>query len=358
MQARFSRLSRGDDTLQLHSYRKYLARRMGPLIHALMLVATLVYLAAVLASSLLQQPMLPPWQRALLALPLALVAYTTRSVRVPRLLSTLTLLFVVLLEIGINLNTAGNPHRSTMVLPGLLLPVVSSVIWLGRWDFIAGMFVCALGPLPLLLIGNSDSVQMIQYLVYMAVAIVLAAVLRAFMARTLFEQFRLEQRLREQANTDGLTGLLLRNRFLQLSRLALADLRHRKLTACVLYLDADHFKPLNDDFGHAAGDAVLVAMAGTMRSRIRPGDLIGRIGGEEFAMLLPGLDLAQATERAEQLRLAIHRIQRPDGRMSVSIGVVECQPDVEAIETLLIRADRAMRQAKRAGRDRVASTAD
>ncbi|WP_426690458.1 GGDEF domain-containing protein [Rhodanobacter ginsengiterrae] len=358
MQPLFNPPRHSDDTVQQHDYRKYLALRMGPMIHALMLVATLVYLVAVVAASLLQEPQLPGWLRATPLLPLALVALSTRCVREPRLLSVLTLLFVVLLEIGINLNSAGNPHRQTMVLPGLLLPVVSSVIWLGRWDFLAGMIVCALGPLPMLLIGNSDSVQMVQYLVYMAVAIVLAAVLRAFMARTLFEQFRLERRLREQANTDGLTGLLLRNRFLQLSRLALADIQHRQIPAAVLYLDADHFKPLNDDFGHAAGDAALVALAGTMRRQMRPGDLIGRIGGEEFAMLLPGLDLAQATQRAEQLRLAIHAIQRPDGRMSVSIGVVECRPHDEAIETLLVRADRAMRQAKRAGRDRVASAVD
>jgi diguanylate cyclase (GGDEF)-like protein len=351
-------LPRHDDSLQQRDYRRYLAQRMGPMIHALMLVATLVYLVAVLASSVLQRPLLSVWLRALPLLPLALVTLSTRQARRPHLLSALTLLFVVLLEVSINLNTFGNPHRQTMVLPGLLLPVVSSVIWLGRWDFVAGMIVCALGPLPMLLLGNSDDVQVVQYLIYMAVAIVLAAVLRAFMARTLFEQFRLERRLREQANTDGLTGLLLRNRFLQLSRLALADIRHRGLPACVLYLDADHFKPLNDDFGHAAGDAALIAMAGTMRRQMRPDDLIGRIGGEEFAMLMPGLDLAQATQRAEQLRLAIHAIQRPDGRMSVSIGVVECRPDDEAIETLLIRADRAMRQAKRAGRDRVASTVD
>jgi len=358
MQPLLNPFSHSTDISQQHDYRKYLALQMGPMIHALMLVATLVYLLAVLASTALRQPMLSPWWRAIPLVPLLLVALWTRGVSTPGLLSVLTLMFVTLLEVGINLNTAGNPHQPSMVLPGLLLPVVSSVIWLGRWDFIAGMIVCALGPLPMLLSGNNDDGQIVQYLIYMAVAIVLATVLRAFMARTLFEQFRLERRLREQANTDGLTGLLLRNRFLQLARLALADIRHRGMPACVLYMDADHFKPLNDDFGHAAGDAALVAMAGTMRRQMRQDDLIGRIGGEEFAMLLPGMDLAQATQRAEQLRLAIHAIQRPDGQMSVSIGVVECKPTDEAIETLLVRADRAMRQAKRAGRDRVASVVD
>lgn len=349
---------RNDDAGSQRDYRKYLARRMGPMIHALMLVATLVYLIAVLGSSLLQAPPLPWWLRATPLLPLLLVALSTRRVRAPEPLTMLTLLFVLLLELGINLNNAGYPHRQTMVLPGLLLPVVSSVIWL-RWrDFLAGMLVCALGPMPMLLIGNSDRLQVIQYVVYMAVAIVLAAVLRAFMTRTLYEQFRLERRLREQANTDGLTGLLLRNRFLQLSRLALADIRYRNVPACVLYLDADHFKPLNDAHGHAAGDAVLVALADVMRTQMRQGDLIGRIGGEEFAMLLPGLALPQAMQRAEQLRLAIHAVPRPDGCMSASIGVAECRPGDDSVETLLIRADHAMQQAKSAGRDRVLSAAD
>ena len=107
-------LPRHDDSLQQRDYRRYLAQRMGPMIHALMLVATLVYLVAVLASSVLQRPLLSVWLRALPLLPLALVTLSTRQARRPHLLSALTLLFVVLLEVSINLNTFGNPHRQTM----------------------------------------------------------------------------------------------------------------------------------------------------------------------------------------------------------------------------------------------------
>lgn len=344
---------RTDDVAQRREYRRYLAHRMGPMIHALMLVALVAYVVAVGASLLVRSSPVPLWLRLAPAVPLLLLALATRHVRQPQLLSMLTLLCVLLIEIGINISSIGHPAGQPWIPPGLLLPVATSVLWMGRWDFIAAMALCALGPLPILLIGPTEAPQLMQYAVYMAIAVSLAAVLRAFMARTLFEQFRLERQLREQANTDGLTGLLQRNRFLELARLALENIHHQQQPACVMYLDADHFKPLNDDYGHAAGDAALVALAAAMRRQLRQNDLIGRIGGEEFAVLLPGLDLHQAGLRAEKLRLAMHAIPRPDGRLTVSIGIAECSDTQRTIENLLARADHAMRQAKAAGRDRV-----
>lgn len=359
MHALFKHLRQVRDGEQCREYSHYLAQQMGPMIHALMLVGTLAYLVAVIATTLVRHSPWPLWLRLAPLLPLLLIAVSTRRVRQPRLLSTLTLLFVALLEIGINLNGADDLRRQSVVLPGLLLPVASSVIWLGRWDFVAAMALCALGPLPMLLSSHADSVLVFQYLVYMAIAIVLSTVLRAFTARTLFEQFRLERQLREQAHTDGLTGLLVRNRFLELARSALAELHRQRQPACMLFLDADHFKQLNDQHGHAAGDAALVALAATLRQQLRQGDLIGRIGGEEFAMLLPGNSLEQACRRAEQLRQSMREIQRPDGPLTTSIGVAECPPGCsDDIETLLARADQAMRQAKREGRDRVVSSPD
>ena len=343
------------DAGQRREYRHYLARQMGPMIRALMLVATLAYGVAVIASALVRSSPLPLLLRLSLMLPLLLIAVVARHVRRPQALSLLALVCVLLLEIGINLNSFGRLPGQPLVMPGLLLPVASSVIWLGRWDFAMAMALCALGPLPMLLLGSADGVQIFQYFVYMAIAISLSTVLRAFMARTLFAQFRLERQLREQACTDGLTGLLRRNRFLELARLALSDIRRQQGPVCMLFLDADHFKQLNDDYGHAAGDAALIALAAAIRGQMRPNDLIGRIGGEEFAILLPGLDLEQAGQRAEQLRVAVRAILRPDGPLTVSIGVAECDHTGENIESLLGRADQAMRQAKRGGRDQIIS---
>ena len=339
---------------QPQDYAHYLARQMAPMIRALMLMATAAFGLAVLASHFIRPSSVPLLLR-LLPVPLLLLAATVaRRVQRPRSLSLLTLTCVVLLEIGINLSSIGRPQGQPLVLPGLLLPVASAVIWFSRRDFIVAMTLCVVGPLPMLLLGTTHGIQIFQYFVYMAIAISLSTVLRAFMARTLFAQFRLERQLREQANTDGLTGLLLRNRFLELAQLAL-DIHSQQKPVCMLFLDADHFKQLNDEYGHAAGDNALVALAAALRTQLRQTDLIGRIGGEEFAMLLPGLNLQQARERAEQLRLAIRTIKRPDGQLTVSIGAAEYRQSGETVDALLARADQAMRQAKRGGRDRIVS---
>jgi diguanylate cyclase (GGDEF)-like protein len=326
---------------------------MGPMIHALMTTALIAYLVGIVARRAVHVSSAPLLLQLALAPPLLLLIMAARRIREPLPLRMLALLCVLLLEIGINLNgmtpSAGIPHA----LPGLLLPVASSVIWLGRWDFLTAMALCALGPLPMVM-HSAEGAQIIQYAVYMAISVALASVLRAFMTRTLFEQFQLERLLHERATTDGLTGLLLRNRFLEMGRLALDHVCGQQQPACMLFLDADHFKQINDKHGHAAGDTALVALANSLRAHVRDADLIGRIGGEEFAMLLPGVDQQQARVRAEQLRLAVRASEQPGGPLTVSIGIAECAPGFcEGIETLLARADQAMRRAKRDGRDRV-----
>lgn len=333
-------------------YRHYLARQMGPMIHALMLVGSLAFVVSLVAGSLLRAPILPLWLRLLPVAPLLLGAAMARGVRQPQLLSVLALSCVLWLEIGINLGGYGRVPGQPWILPGLLLPVASSMIWLYRWDFVMAMGLCALGPLPMLLFGGTDRTHLIQYFVYMAIAVGIASVLRSFMARTLYAQYQLEQQLREQAHHDGLTGLLRRNRFLEEAQRALGSAAQG--SASMLFLDTDHFKRLNDDYGHATGDAALVALAEVLRGQTRPGDLIGRIGGEEFAMLLPGLNLAQVHVRAEQLRIAVHGVARPDGPLTASIGIAARRHTGETVESMLARADHAMRQAKLAGRDRVA----
>lgn len=357
MYALFAIPPRNDDPIQKREYARYLMHQMAPIIHALMVMGMLGHIAVTITSTWSTPSSLPLTLRLAPVLPMLGMALLARRTQNPLWVSVLMLAYLLFLETGMNLNGIGREQGLLWVMPGsLMIPVAVATIWPSRWAFNTAMILSILGPFPILLFGDSNDAEILQYVTYMAIAVSLASVLQAFMSRTLFEQFRLEQRLRVQASTDGLTGLLLRNRFLELAQRALADMRVQRKPSCMLYLDADRFKQLNDDHGHAAGDAALTALASCLRAQTREFDLIGRIGGEEFALLLPGVSLQHAQDRAEKLRLATHQILRPDGPLTVSIGIAECQPHGETTEHLLARADKAMRQAKQTGRDRVVAS--
>ena len=162
-----------------------------------------------------------------------------------------------------------------------------------------------------------------------------------------------ERLLRGLATTDGLTGLLNRQGFFEQAGRMLE--RHRAPGAChVLMLDLDHFKQVNDVHGHAAGDEVLRCFAALLREHLRPGDVVGRIGGEEFAVVLVGVSLPRTREIAERLRRAWaeERILFAGRavRCAVSVGI---DSGVGAIEARLAEADQALYRAKANGRNQV-----
>jgi diguanylate cyclase (GGDEF)-like protein len=128
----------------------------------------------------------------------------------------------------------------------------------------------------------------------------------------------------------------------------------------LLYLDIDHFKQVNDNFGHVAGDLTLQVLADVMRGGLRPGDDLARIGGEEFAILLPETGAGAARAVAERVRSEVERmvVETGEGRLSVTIsigGAVSAACDTPA--SLLKRADGALYQAKQQGRNRVVFSA-
>lgn len=166
---------------------------------------------------------------------------------------------------------------------------------------------------------------------------------------------RLVRRLRDHALRDTLTGLLNRRAAQQLMEREWASYREKDLPFCVLMIDVDHFKRINDEHGHAMGDQVLTGLATRLREGTRPSDHIARMGGEEFLVFLPQTELASAHAAAERLRQHIAACQLgQDGlAVTVSIGVAQAAPTDEAFEDLLIRADRALYIAKSAGRNRV-----
>ena len=165
-----------------------------------------------------------------------------------------------------------------------------------------------------------------------------------------------DRSLEQLATIDGLTGVFNRRAFFDLSIAARMLASRQRHPISLMMLDLDSFKALNDRFGHAAGDQALVHFALAAQSVLREPDILARLGGEEFAITLPGTDLAGAIKAAERVRRAVRAttLQQsgPDYLLTVSIGVVLVDPD-EDINAALARADRALYAAKNAGRDRV-----
>jgi diguanylate cyclase (GGDEF)-like protein/PAS domain S-box-containing protein len=186
----------------------------------------------------------------------------------------------------------------------------------------------------------------------------------------------LEEQLRELATCDSLTGAANRRHFVELAQRERERARRSQSPLSVCLFDADHFKNINDHYGHAAGDHVLSAIALAARSVLRKSDVLGRLGGEEFAILLPDTELDGALALAERVREAVAKVEvitsqlgaaagvdpeePPSERsldpihVTVSIGVAQLRGD-EAFETLLKRSDKALYAAKELGRNRVHS---
>jgi diguanylate cyclase (GGDEF)-like protein len=162
--------------------------------------------------------------------------------------------------------------------------------------------------------------------------------------------------MRRLATVDSLTGMLNRRAFFERADNARQLAMRLRKPIALLMLDIDHFKQLNDGFGHACGDEALKMFADTARGALRDHDLIGRLGGEEFALALPGTTLDGALEAAERLRLAVTQAPvlgcAPTYRMTVSIGVVMIDT-FEELTAALARADHALYAAKSGGRNRV-----
>lgn len=172
------------------------------------------------------------------------------------------------------------------------------------------------------------------------------------------ESVRLSQELHRQARTDHLTGAANRRAFMEeLEREFARIRRYPAVRSCLLIVDLDHFKRVNDTFGHAVGDAVLRHVTGIMLGETRRQDTLGRYGGEEFALLLPETTGPEAVALASRLRqrVEISPMQHQQTTISttVSIGVSLILPTDAMPDAALLRADDALYRAKRDGRNRV-----
>ena len=332
----------------------YLAQRVGPVVRALLLTGAAGYALFAVAGEVTGSSQVPAWLRFGKILPRLAVALATLRARSARALGLLGLIVVALLEIGIFVNGYTRPQGAAWILPAyIIVPIASSPIWLFRRDFILAMLMCCLlGPLPVLWLVHIDGWELLQYATYMAVAVVVSSVLYGHLVQLVSDHYQLEQRLRQLAFVDGLTGLSSRPRFIEQARALLEASRVTGGALAALYLDADHFKRLNDQYSHAAGDVALGIIGDTLRQHLRPGDVVGRIGGEEFAILLPGASEESALATAERLRAAVAASRGAAAALSISVGVA-VRHNEGTLEALLARADAALTAAKRNGRNRV-----
>lgn len=229
---------------------------------------------------------------------------------------------------------------------------IAAVCAVAVWHTVAGRGPFALEPLNL---------SLILLLAFISSIVVTGLILSAAVAEREDSRHKLERVLREareQARTDPLTRLANRRSLEDFLRRAWTRARRGARSLAIVMIDLDHFKSVNDRFGHDAGDRVLIGVARLLQAHVRAGDMACRLGGEEFALVLPDATLEVAQRRADALRDAIHALEprhrgRPVGGVTASFGIALYPEHAGDPDALLLAADRALYEAKAAGRDRV-----
>ncbi|MDB6163189.1 MAG: hypothetical protein JWL98_621, partial [Xanthomonadaceae bacterium] len=249
-----------------------------------------------------------------------------------------------------------------LLLVANLLAIVSLLVAWRRGGRHAGMMLLAW--IPLVTVSTARAVQLssgaalapwLEYGLPLVLAYT-AVVLMLGMADRMRAFRRERDRAQMEAERDPLTGVLNRSGIERRLEWALVAGRGTYQLLAVLFLDIDHFKRINDSHGHAIGDACLGALVRVMAAELQYGDQVGRLGGEEFLLMLPGADRRRARDIAERIRRNVetrcHQIAGVALDMTVSIGIADSRP-TDAVADLVARADAAMYAAKRAGRNRV-----
>ncbi|MGP1629987.1 MAG: sensor domain-containing diguanylate cyclase [Giesbergeria sp.] len=180
--------------------------------------------------------------------------------------------------------------------------------------------------------------------------------------RDVTQRKNLERELQRLATTDMLTGMANRRAFLEIAEKTYTSARQNSEPMSLLMLDLDHFKNVNDRNGHLEGDRVLAAFAQTVQAQLRASDSVGRLGGEEFCVLLPQTDVGNASEIAERVLVGVRAMPLTTAageafKVTVSIGLAGLCPEDRSLHDLLNRADQSLYSAKRSGRDRISTAA-
>lgn len=157
----------------------------------------------------------------------------------------------------------------------------------------------------------------------------------------------------QQSIKDGLTGLYNRTYMTKRAAEMLGQAERHGYEICVLILDVDHFKRINDTYGHQKGDAVLIALSKTLEEAVRAEDVVGRYGGEEFIVILGHCDLAAGTKKAQRVCETIEQLCPAELTVTVSIGITSLGGKQKNLDQMVAEADEALYRAKDGGRNRV-----
>jgi len=258
--------------------------------------------------------------------------------------------------IGVALGT-----DSPLQMPGLLIVMFFGVIGLPRAsDSLVNVALAALS-VPLVLPRHPQPADVIYDVAHFATVVALVWAACALLERLAAQSFAYRSRLQREAITDALTGLHNRREFESGMVREMERARRMQVPLSLAILDIDFFKRINDQHGHDVGDAVLREVAATLQRHIRKSDLLARIGGEEFALVMLGTQPPGARVVLERLRQAVAGLHIAAGGQgigcTISIGITDRVDSDRDWPTLYKRADKALYEAKKGGRNRVVKAA-
>ncbi|HEY9028904.1 MAG TPA: GGDEF domain-containing protein [Burkholderiaceae bacterium] len=250
---------------------------------------------------------------------------------------------------------------SPLQMPGLLIVMFFGVIGLPRAsDSVVNLALAAIS-VPLVLPRHPRAADVVYEIAHFATVILLVCAACALLERMAAQSFAYRRRLQREASTDALTGLHNRREFETGMVREMERARRLRVSLSLALIDIDFFKRINDQHGHDAGDRVLREVAATLQSHVRRSDLLARIGGEEFALVMLGTRPPGARVLLERLRQAVAALHVPGGAgaigCTISIGLADRTDDDADWATLYKRADQALYTAKQDGRDRVVEAA-
>jgi diguanylate cyclase (GGDEF)-like protein len=324
-----------------------------PLSTVTMAFTVVAFLIFVTARSHVAGMDLPLWPRLLCALAMLLLVAAIPKAPSTFIFGLIGVLYIVVLQIGVMINVEGVEKPLFWMLPaGMVIPICAAPLWLTPRHFILGTIAFYLAGLPFVLSVPFTHDDYVLCAMWVAIGIPTATTFHFGFYWFRLSHFLLEEKLRALAGTDPLTKLLNRRAFLEHAEQMLHETQADGEVVSVIFLDIDRFKSLNDQYGHARGDDALMEVAQVLNDAVPPSGVIGRLGGEEFAVLIKTHGPQRAAELADTLRILVAAILRPDGFLTASFGVAHRRPNESAIE-LLDRADEALLRAKHAGRNRV-----